>query len=182
MKRYKPPRRFYVALVAIVLALVAAGFCIGCITMIVLAEEPEPVIVEIPAEPVYIRVPVVIPPEEPEVEPEVVAEPEPISLGEFKITYYCACAKCCGKNPGDPGYGITSTGAVATEGRTIAVDPKVIPYGTEVILRYADGTELTYIAEDCGGAIRNKRIDVYMESHQAALQAGVKTAEVLIKE
>lgn len=115
--------------------------------------------------------------------PVVAVEPEPVSLGEFKITHYCACPKCCGKDESDPWYGITSTGTRATEGRTIAVDPKVIPYGSEVLLRYADGTEHTYIAEDCGGAIKSKRIDVYMDSHRAALVEGVKYAEVyLVKE
>lgn len=110
------------------------------------------------------------------------AEPAPVSLGEFKITHYCACSKCCGKAESDPWYGITATGTKATEGRTIAVDPKVIPYGSQVLIRYADGTEHVYTAEDCGGAIKNSRIDVYMASHEAALVEGVKTAEVFIIE
>ena len=101
---------------------------------------------------------------------------EPVSLGEFKITYYCACSKCCG----EWADGITATGTTATEGRTIAVDPKVIPYGTEVTIRYQDGTEHTYISEDCGGAIKGNRIDVFMESHEAALVAGVKYGEVFV--
>lgn len=113
-----------------------------------------------------------------------VKTPEPvenlIALGEFKITHYCACTKCCGKSEDDPAYGITATGTVATEGRTIAVDPRVIPYGTEIVVRYADGTEVRLIAEDCGGAIKGNRLDIYMESHEAALVEGVKTAEVYI--
>lgn len=105
------------------------------------------------------------------------------SLGEFKITHYCPCPKCCGKDENSPWYGITSTGTKATQGRTIAVDPKVIPYGSEVLIRYADGTEAIYTAEDCGGAIKKNRIDVFMDSHQAALVEGVKYAEVfLVKE
>lgn len=102
------------------------------------------------------------------------------SLGEFKITHYCACTKCCGKAEDDPWYGITATGTRVKEGRTIAVDPKVIPYGTEVTICYADGTEHTYIAEDCGGAIKGNRIDVYMDSHEAANVAGIKYGEVFI--
>lgn len=106
-----------------------------------------------------------------------VEEPqEPESIGTFKVTAYCPCEKCCGKWAD----GITATGTRATEGRTIAVDPKVIPYGTEVTIRYEDGTEHTYTAEDCGGAIKGNRIDVYMESHEAALVAGVKYGEVFI--
>ena len=113
---------------------------------------------------------------------ELVEEDETISLGEFKITHYCACERCCSKSPDDPWYGITATGTRAEEGRTIAVDPKVIPYGTEVTICYADGTEHTYISEDCGGAIKGNRIDVFMESHEAALIEGVKYGEVFIEE
>ena len=104
------------------------------------------------------------------------------NLGEFKISHYCACSKCCGKAEDDPWYGITATGTKVQEGRTIAVDPKVIPYGTEVTIRYQDGTEHTYIAEDCGGAIEGNRIDVYMSSHEAARKAGLKQGEVFVKE
>lgn len=111
------------------------------------------------------------------------------SLGTFKLTHYCACEKCCGKwalnrpidENGQP-IVYTASGTVAKQGRTIAVDTRVIPYGTEVLVRYEDGTEETFVAEDCGGAIKENRIDIYMEGHQAALSAGVKTAEVFIVE
>ena len=128
-----------------------------------------------PADEIAAEVAVEVPAESPE-EPEK----EIISLGEFKLTHYCPCKKCCGKEPDHPAYGITSTGTAATEGRTIAVDPDVIPYGTEVIVCYADGTTVTYIAEDCGGSIKGNRLDVYMDSHEAALIAGVKFADVYI--
>lgn len=97
---------------------------------------------------------------------------EPIfeSIGTFKLTAYCPCEKCCGKTDG-----ITSTGANATAGRTIAVDPLVIPYGTVVLI---DGQE--YIAEDCGGAIKKNRIDIFFDTHSDALKFGVKESEVFI--
>lgn len=93
------------------------------------------------------------------------------SLGEFVITHYCACEKCT-----IDGDGITATGTKAASGRTIAVDPEVIPYGTTVII---DGK--TYIAEDCGGAIKGRRIDIFMDSHEEALKAGVKAANVYVQ-
>ena len=93
------------------------------------------------------------------------------SLGEFKLTGYCACEYCCGKTDG-----ITATGTVATAGRTIAVDPTVIPYGSVVIINNKE-----YVAEDCGGAIKNNKIDIFFNSHQEALEWGVKYAEVFIK-
>lgn len=118
---------------------------------------------------------------EPELLEEIPAEPdepELVYLGEFTVTHYCPCSLCCGQWAD----GITATGTTATEGRTIAVDPTVIPYGSEVIVYYEDGTIAHYIAEDCGGAIKGNRLDVYMGSHRAALAAGVKTASVYVKE
>lgn len=98
------------------------------------------------------------------------------SLGEFTLTAYCPCVKCCGKSDG-----ITATGTTATEGRTIAVDPAVIPYGSIVTLYYEDGTVHTYTAEDCGGAIRENRIDVFFDSHEAARAFGVQSAMVYVE-
>lgn len=73
-------------------------------------------------------------------------------------TGYCGCSYCCGKSDR-----ITATGTRATEGRTIAADPRVLPYGTHVLI---NGHE--YVVEDCGGDIQNNRIDIYFESHEVA--------------
>lgn len=54
---------------------------------------------------------------------------------------------------------MTSTGVIAEEGKTIAVDPSVIPYGSTVLI---DGKE--YLAQDCGGAIKGNKIDIFVES------------------
>ena len=97
-------------------------------------------------------------------------------LGEFTLTAYCPCMKCCGKTDG-----ITATGTTAAEGRTIAVDPRVIPYGSAVTLYFADGTSHTYTAEDCGGAIKGNRIDVFFDSHGAARAFGVQSAMVYVE-
>lgn len=72
------------------------------------------------------------------------------SLGQFTITYYWPGEDCYGK--------LTSTGAIAKEGKTIAVDPSIIPYGSIIKI---NGNE--YIAQDCGGAIKGNKIDVFVE-------------------
>ena len=100
-----------------------------------------------------------------------IEEPKEKNLGKFKLTAYCSCKKCCGKTDG-----ITSTGTKATQGRTIAVDPKVIGYGSKVKI---NGKE--YIAEDCGSAIKSNHIDVFFNNHQDALDFGVQYANVYIK-
>lgn len=112
------------------------------------------------------------PPPEPSLIPDALGR---INLGTFNVTAYCPCKQCCGKDEGDPGYGITAIGTRATEGRTIAVDPDVIPYGTKV---YFNGG--TYVAEDCGGAIQGNHIDLYFDSHEAALEWGYRQREVLV--
>lgn len=93
------------------------------------------------------------------------------NAGTFELTAYCGCVNCCGKSDG-----ITATGTRATQGRTIAVDPKVIPYGSQVVINGH-----TYIAEDCGGSIKSNKIDIYFENHQDALNFGRQSANVEIK-
>ena len=103
-------------------------------------------------------------------EAEAIQE-EWVSLGEFRLTFYCPCYQC------SEGWGHqTASGAYATEGRTIAVDPRVIPYGTEV--RIGDHV---FVAEDRGGGIKGKRIDIFMEDHERCNQAGVQYSEIYIK-
>lgn len=109
-----------------------------------------------------------------EVEPEIeLIEEHKVNTthtNTFKLTAYCACSKCCGKWAD----GFTASGTKATQGRTIAVDTKVIPLGTKVIIEgYGE-----YIAEDTGSAIKGNKIDVYFDNHQEALKFGVKNLEV----
>lgn len=112
----------------------------------------------------------------------VVLENKKESLGEFKLTAYCSCEKCCGKwalnrpkdeNGKDIVYGSTGTFLVA--GTSIATDPSVIPYGSQVEINGH-----IYTAHDTGGAIQGNRIDVYFDNHQDALNFGVQYAEVFL--
>lgn len=98
-----------------------------------------------------------------------VAEREYIEV-TATLTAYCPCAKCCGKSDG-----ITASGTQATAGRTVAVDTRLIPYGTEISI---DGK--TYIAEDCGGKVKGYTIDVFFDSHEEALNFGrqIKTVKI----
>lgn len=93
------------------------------------------------------------------------------SLGEFKLTFYCSCELCSGH------YGNnTATGTKTTEGRTIAVDPKVIPLGSEVFIEGYG----SFIAEDTGGAIKQNKIDIYLNDHDRCYDLGVAKANVYL--
>lgn len=91
-------------------------------------------------------------------------------MDNVQLTAYTAGAESTGKNPGDPGYGITATGTRATEGITIAVDPEVIPLGWWV---YIPGVGYRR-AEDTGSAVKGKIIDVYIEDLSKAKKFGRK--------
>lgn len=93
-------------------------------------------------------------------------------LGKFTLSWYSP--KELGKQK--PEQLRTSRGLIPKEGRTIAVDPKVIPYGSIVYIQDYG----YFIAEDCGGAIKQNRIDIFTESHRYALQQGKKTASVWV--
>lgn len=64
----------------------------------------------------------------------------------------------------------TASGTRVTEGRTIAVDTKVIPMGWWV---YIEGIGFRR-AEDRGGAIKGNKIDVYIDSLKEAKRFGRK--------
>lgn len=74
------------------------------------------------------------------------------------------------------GYGTTSTGQKPIWG-TIAVDPKIIPYGTKV---YIPCFNKIFIANNTGGAIKGNKIDIYMNSNKECYNWGRKTIEIQI--
>ena len=86
----------------------------------------------------------------------------------MKTTAYCPCSSC------SEGYGRnTATGAIATEGVTVAVDPNIFPYGTEITI---DGN--TYIAQDCGGGVNGNHIDIFFDNHEDVKAYGVQYKEI----
>ena len=93
------------------------------------------------------------------------------ALGNYKLSFYDSCALCNGN-----AHGITASGTTMTEGRTIAVDPSVIPLGSRV---YIEGYGM-FIAEDTGGAIKGGKIDIAVSSHEQAYAMGIQYANVYL--
>lgn len=129
-------------------------------------EQPPTIAPEPPEEPVEVI--------EEKIPLPMIDEPEYILFEDVKLTAYCCEPWHHICNDGNPS--VTATGTAPTPGRTVAVDPNVIPYGSEVII---DGH--TYIAEDCGGAIKGNKIDICFETHQEAIEFGVRYAAVRVK-
>lgn len=105
-----------------------------------------------------------------------------IYLGEFSLTAYCPCEKCCGQygvnRPTDENGDLIVYGAygqMLEAGVSIATDPNVIGFNQEV---YINGS--VYKAHDTGGNIKGNQIDIYMTEHDEAIEFGVKYADVYL--
>lgn len=134
--------------------------------------------------------PITIPPtatmtattEPPETEPP---KPTKTYIGEFTVTAYCPCEKCCGEWAQNRPNGIvyTASGAEAKEGITVGAAWDVIPKGTKIEIaglgeRIVQDRPSDWVIEKYEGKI----LEVYFESHQAALEYGKQTVKVWIIE
>ena len=88
-----------------------------------------------------------------------------------KATAYTHTDKGCDK--------ITATGTTVHWG-TVAVDPKLIPYGTKMFIVSNDGKFVYGLsaAEDCGGSIKGNRIDLYMPTTKQCFSFGVRNCTI----
>lgn len=93
---------------------------------------------------------------------------------DFTLTHYCHCALCCGK-AGQP----TASGRMPELGVTVGVDPKLIRLGSYLRIEIPDGNGGYTVyrakarADDTGGAVKGHKIDIFVGSHQEALNLGV---------
>ena len=92
-------------------------------------------------------------------------------MGEYRITFYCGCAKCNGRWAGQP----TASGVYAEEGITIATG-KEFSFGTKLMI---EGH--VYTVQDRG--VPNGCIDIYLDSHSECNRKGLYYTDVyLIKQ
>lgn len=95
-------------------------------------------------------------------------------IGDFVAYSYCTCSLCCAPE----WNGLTYTETVPEEGRTVAVDPTVIPLGTKLLLGYEDGSYRELIAEDTGSGIQGNTLDVFINDHDRASEHGAQIVKV----
>lgn len=114
--------------------------------------------------------------------PEVTVEPEPEYLGEFRITAYCSCEKCCGEwaknRPDGIVYGASGEELVA--GISCA---SPLPFETVVEIEglgeyVVQDRTAAWVVEKYG----EQQIDIYFDSHEAACEFGLKYLNVYLKE
>lgn len=74
---------------------------------------------------------------------------------------------------------VTATGKSAKEG-VIAVNPEIIPYGSEVMIIH-EGTIIRGQAQDTGGAMRQNKnqVDILMENGDKAREWGRKEVHII---
>jgi 3D (Asp-Asp-Asp) domain-containing protein len=98
---------------------------------------------------------------------------ELVSLGSYKATAYCPCSSCTAG-----GGRHTASGAIASANHTVAVDPRVIPFGSKLLIN-----GIVYTAEDEGSGVKGNHIDIFFDTHSIARSFGVRNVQVyLIKE
>lgn len=97
----------------------------------------------------------------------------------FEATAYVAdCDGCSGVTK--TGYDVRNTVYTPEGLRVIAVDPAVIPLGSTVEIRLADGRTFKAKAIDVGGAINNYEIDILVDSYDKAIQFGRQDVDLRI--
>ncbi|HII95332.1 MAG TPA: hypothetical protein HA367_06330 [Candidatus Methanofastidiosum sp.] len=98
-----------------------------------------------------------------------------IRYREFEVTAYTSNE--CGT--------ITSTGIdlqsrYAKYLNIAAVDPSVVPYGSTLLIEFANGEIKPYLAMDCGYEIKGNDIDIYMTDVDKAMEFGRQKLKVTI--
>jgi 3D (Asp-Asp-Asp) domain-containing protein len=96
----------------------------------------------------------------------------------MEVTAYCPCQKCCGENA----EGITASGHDVSynQGRFVAADTDVLPFGTKLIIPGYTGKPVEVI--DRGGAIKGNKLDLFYPTHEEALQWGRQWVDVVVVE
>ena len=96
-----------------------------------------------------------------------------------KVEVFTATAYDASPADNGPWAGQTSTGMPLVYG-VIAVDPRVIPYGTKMYIESVDG-QYKYgyaIAGDCGGAIKGKKVDLFFPSRSTCYSFGRRPVKI----
>ena len=90
-----------------------------------------------------------------------------VYLGSFTPSASSSCSSCSG------GHALTYSGTVPRANHTIAADLDLYPIGTKLMI---DG--VVYTVEDMGHGVDGNWLDIYFDTHEEALNYGLKTVDV----
>ena len=86
-------------------------------------------------------------------------------MGDYVISAYCNCSICCGEYAGGP----THSGTMPVAGITVASN--TIPEGSYIMFN-------NHVEDTGNPSVLGSRIDLYMDSHEEALNWGLQTFPV----
>lgn len=94
--------------------------------------------------------------------------------GEILTYYKTDYVTATGYTHTDAGCDMTTATGTTVHYGTVAVDPRFIPYGTRMLIVSHDGERYYGIAtaEDCGGAIKRDKMDLYFPTYQECIEFG----------
>jgi len=94
----------------------------------------------------------------------------------MRATAYCPCEKCCGKYAD----GVTASGHKIRPGDAFVAADRKYAFGTKMIIPGYNNAQPVEVL-DRGGAISGNRLDVFFNTHQEALEWGVKYLDVKVR-
>lgn len=144
--------------------------------------EPEPTVPETKPTPTIPETQPVPTPEAPPVTNFPIIGENTITTPDGEVLTYTGVmqAVATAYNNQDPGCTIyTAIGTLCRVG-AIAVDPRVIPYGTRMYIVTNDGKYIygIAVAEDCGGSIKGNRVDLYFDTVEECYEFGIRDCTV----
>lgn len=114
--------------------------------------------------------------------PQLEPEPAPELLGQFRVTAYCACEKCCGEWAANRPDGIVY-GAAGVELKAGISAASPLPFGTVVEVEgYGEYTIQDRTAQWVVDKYGENLIDLYFDDHEAACAVGLQFLNVYLKE
>lgn len=119
---------------------------------------------------------------------ELAGNPKKMNM---RATAYDLSVESCGKSREHPEYGIGFAGRKVRAGRTIAVDPSIIPINSRVYIKFPEPYKWLdgiYIAEDTGRLVKGNKVDIFFGEdkpgekavHSYAEKFGVQNVELYI--
>jgi len=112
------------------------------------------------------------------------ASPPGQVVSGFIATEYGGDPSNGGAGTAGSGGWLTASGAIATQGVTVAVDPTVIPLGTKLKIEcpeYPSVNGSNYIAQDTGSLVIGKHIDIYYNDYYPTNPALVEDAGIQMR-